>query len=192
MRHMLKIAVFSALLLPALPALGATTSSAPPVHTNVVPAASPMKVPVHPINVCGPAAGPGNVVEMTGLPSFRAQSVQFESAVVNPGTMAGYGGGGGAGKVSHGEFSIVKTTDAASPKLFQALTHNTTIPNVKITMRKAGGDPNAYMVLTMSNVFVSSISHPNGQGSATVSETVVLRYQTISKCSPQPAASGKK
>jgi len=184
MRHTSKIAAFLALLLPVLPAFGATTNTAPPVHTNVAAPASPMAVPVHPINVCGAVAGIGNTIEMTGLPSFRAQSVLFESAVVNPGMVSSYGGGGGAGKVSIHELSISKTTDAASPKLFQALTHNTTFPNVKITMRKAGGDP--YLVLTMTNVSVRSISHPN-QGS----EDVVLGYQTISKCVPPPA-SGKK
>ena len=59
------------------------------------------------------------------------------------------GGGGGGGKVAVQDVSVTKYVDASSNGLMQACCKGKHIPNVLLTVRKAGGDPLEYIKLTM-------------------------------------------
>jgi type VI secretion system secreted protein Hcp len=66
------------------------------------------------------------------------------------------GGGSGAGKVNMHDLSIVKQVDKASPKLLVACCTGQAIKSAVLTARKAGGDQQDYMVVTLSDVVVSN------------------------------------
>jgi len=76
--------------------------------------------------------------------------------LTNAGT-GSYGGGSGAGRVDVADVSMMKLVDASSAKLQLACCAGTPISEAVITMRKAGGeDPLDYVVITLSDVMVSS------------------------------------
>jgi len=71
------------------------------------------------------------------------------------GTHSG-GGGGGAGKVSMQDFHFVKKVDKSTPKLFLACATGEHIKKAVLTCRKAGGKQDAFLVVTMQDLLVSS------------------------------------
>jgi len=73
------------------------------------------------------------------------------------GTMHG-GGGGGAGKVAIQDISFTKSVDKSSSNLMLACCKGTHIEEAVLTVRKAGGDPLEYLIITMKGVLVSSVS----------------------------------
>src|SRR5262249_45066925 len=73
-----------------------------------------------------------------GWSELRESSMRGES----PSTAGSATSGAGAGKVRLNEFTIKKVVDKASPTFFrQAAAGGKHFPMVKISMRKAGGDP---------------------------------------------------
>jgi len=71
------------------------------------------------------------------------------------GTHSG-GGGGGAGKVSMQDFHFVKKVDKSTPKLFLHCATGEHIKKAVLTCRKAGGKQDAFLIVTMSDLLVSS------------------------------------
>lgn len=67
-----------------------------------------------------------------------------------------HGGGGGAGKVQMQDFHFVMKTNKASPKLFLACATGQHIPKAVLTCRKAGGEQQEFLTVTMSDLLVSS------------------------------------
>ena len=74
---------------------------------------------------------------------------------VQSGTSA-TGGGGGAGKVSMQDFHFVMKVNNASPKLMLACATGEHIKKAVLTCRKAGKDQQEYLLVTMSDLLVSS------------------------------------
>lgn len=69
------------------------------------------------------------------------------------------GGGGGAGKVSFHDISIVKALDKASPKLALACASGQHITEVTLTLYRAGGETRQkYMEYKMTDVFITSVN----------------------------------
>jgi type VI secretion system secreted protein Hcp len=66
------------------------------------------------------------------------------------------GGGGGAGKVHMQDFHFVMAVNNASPKLMLACATGEHIKKAVLTCRKAGKDQQEYLVVTMSDLLVSS------------------------------------
>jgi type VI secretion system secreted protein Hcp len=56
------------------------------------------------------------------------------------------------------DLSIVKHLDKASPRLFEACCTGQHIKSAVLTARKAGGDQQDYMIVTLSDVIVSNAS----------------------------------
>jgi type VI secretion system secreted protein Hcp len=84
--------------------------------------------------------------------------------------------GAGAGKVRHGEFTVKRVSDSASPKLFQhAMTTGRHFPVVKIEMRKAGGDPHQFMTYTFTDVMISRMNM-GGAGDRGPEESITFVY----------------
>ena len=86
------------------------------------------------------------------------------------------GSGAGTGKVKHGEFTITRKVDSASPVLFQkAMVSGKHFPMVKIEMRKAGGDPHQYMTYTFTDVQISKMNM-SGTGKEGPEESITFVY----------------
>jgi len=87
----------------------------------------------------------------------------------------GVGGGGGAGKVSVQDMSIMKLVDKASPELMLACANGKHIKEGLLSVRKAGEKPLEYMKIKLTDVLVSSVQCA-GNGHELISENVSLNF----------------
>jgi type VI secretion system secreted protein Hcp len=74
-------------------------------------------------------------------------------------------GGGTSGRCNHSDFSVVKELDKASPILAQKCCEGAHIPEVTLTLCRAGGDKLPFMVYKMTSVVISNLS-PGGKSDA--------------------------
>lgn len=97
----------------------------------------------------------------------------------NSGTSAG-GGGGGAGKVSMQDFHFVMKINKATPKLMLACASGQHIKSGVLTCRKAGGDQQEYLKITMSDLLVASYQSGGSNGDGVVPvEQISLNFAKI-------------
>jgi type VI secretion system secreted protein Hcp len=87
--------------------------------------------------------------------------------------------GGGAGKVSMQDFTFTKSLDKSSPKLFEALATGQHLKEAKLVLRSAGGSQLEYLVITFSDVLVSSYSTSGSSGGDRPTESVSLNFAQI-------------
>ena len=83
------------------------------------------------------------------------------------GTTAG-GGGGGAGKVRIQDLNFVARTSKASPVLFLRCADGQHIKQAILTARKAGKDQSEFLILTMSDLLVTSYQIAGSETADTV------------------------
>ena len=86
------------------------------------------------------------------------------------------GGGGGSGKVAVQDVSVTKYVDAASNALMQFCCKGKAIPNVLLTVRKAGENPLEYIKLTMQDCIVAAISTGGSGGEDRLTENVTFNF----------------
>ncbi len=99
--------------------------------------------------------------------------------VSQTGTMAPGGGGGGKGKASFHDFNFTHRVDKASPVLMKACATGEHIKDATITVRKAGKGQQEYLVITMTDVLVTSVSMSvTAEGDATM-EGVALAFAKV-------------
>jgi type VI secretion system secreted protein Hcp len=84
--------------------------------------------------------------------------------------------GGGAGKVAVQDISITKYVDRATPNLMQKCCTGEHYPSAILTVRKAGTDPLEYLVLTLTDVLVTSISTGGSGGEDRLTENISLNF----------------
>jgi type VI secretion system secreted protein Hcp len=102
------------------------------------------------------------------------------------------GGGAGAGKVNVQDLSFTKYIDASSNALIDAACTGKHFKEVKLTVRKAGGTPLEYVIITLSEVLISSVSTGGSGGEDRLTENVTLNFAKF-KFSYQPQkADGSK
>ncbi len=89
------------------------------------------------------------------------------------------GGGAGAGKVSVQDLSFTKWIDVASTELFFHCCTGKHIPEAKLTVRKAGENPLEYLVLTMNDLIVTSVSTGGSGGEDRLTENVTLNFSKV-------------
>lgn len=90
------------------------------------------------------------------------------------------GGGGGAGKVAIQDISLTKWVDKSSPNLMMACSSGKHYPEAKLTIRKAGGDdPVEYLIITLKEVLVSSVSTGGSGGEDRLTENVSLNFGQV-------------
>jgi type VI secretion system secreted protein Hcp len=89
------------------------------------------------------------------------------------------GGGGGAGKVSMQDFSFVMRVNKASPKLMLACATGDHIKAATLTCRKAGGEQQEYMKITMSDLLVSSCQTGGSNGDVIPHDQISLNFSKI-------------
>lgn len=91
----------------------------------------------------------------------------------------GHGGGGGAGKASFHDFTFTHHVDKASPLLMKACATGQHVKDATITLRKAGKGQQEYLIITMTDVLVTSVSTSvSVEGDATM-ESVGLAFAKV-------------
>jgi type VI secretion system secreted protein Hcp len=93
----------------------------------------------------------------------------------NSGT-AHYGTGAGAGKASIQDLSFTKWVDNSTPDLMKSCIKGTHIDKAILTVRKAGDNPLEYIVITMTDVMVTSLSTGGSGGEDRLTENVTLNF----------------
>jgi len=91
------------------------------------------------------------------------------------------GGARSAERCNHQDFSINKTLDKASPKLFLSCCKGEHIPAVSLELCRATGDKTKYMEYKLTDVIISSVK-PGGSaksGEALPLEEVSFNYSKI-------------
>ena len=89
------------------------------------------------------------------------------------------GGGGGAGKVNVQDISLTKYIDKSSPDLMLACCNGKHLGEAKLTVRKAGENPLEYLIITMTDVLVSSVSTGGSGGEDRLTENVTLNFAKV-------------
>jgi type VI secretion system secreted protein Hcp len=92
---------------------------------------------------------------------------------------AHYGAGAGAGKVNVQDLSFTKWIDASSPELMLAGCNGKHFPEAKLTVRKAGESPLEYLIITMQDVMVTSVSTGGSGGEDRLTENVTLNFAKV-------------
>jgi type VI secretion system secreted protein Hcp len=141
---------------------------------------------VLPCNTSAPTRA-GQVLTVDGINGPNGSPCVFEIknfsfGVENPTTIGSATGGAGAGKIKFNEFTITKTTDSASPVFFKNLATGAHYKNVKLEMRKAGGDPRTtgqpFLTYTFGTVFTTKINW-SGPGDEGPEESITFVYGTL-------------
>jgi type VI secretion system secreted protein Hcp len=140
----------------------------------------------------GPSGGAGQEYQLTidGLtgPNEAINVDSFSWGATNPVTFSATGGAG-TGKVKFNDFVIKKTTDKASPLLFEGVASGKIYPQATLAVRKAGAKE-AYYELRFSTVFVSGLENA-GENPNVPMESVSFAYakaEIISKGQPESGA----
>jgi type VI secretion system secreted protein Hcp len=98
------------------------------------------------------------------------------------------GTGGGAGKVNVQDISFTKWVDKASTVLMLYCCNGKHIPEAKLTVRKAGETPVEYLIITLNDILVSSVSTGGSGGEDRLTENVTLNFAKVKvSYSPQKA-----
>lgn len=115
----------------------------------------------------------------------------FSWGATQSGTHVG-GGGGGAGKVQMQDFHFVMKLNKSSPKLMLACANGQHIKKAVLTCRKAGGKQEEYMVVTMSDLLVSSYqTGGSAHGDVVPTDQISLNFAKIEfDYKPQDAKGG--
>ena len=91
----------------------------------------------------------------------------------------GHGGGGGAGKASFHDFTFAHHVDKASPLLMKACATGQHLKDATITLRKAGKGQQEYLIITMTDLIVTSVSTSvSAEGDATM-ESVGMSFAKV-------------
>jgi type VI secretion system secreted protein Hcp len=89
------------------------------------------------------------------------------------------GSGGGAGKANFQDLSFTHYVDMASADLLYASASGKHLDKATLTVRKAGENPLEYIILTMDEVIVTSISTGGSGGEDRLTENVTLNFAKV-------------
>ena len=103
--------------------------------------------------------------------------LSFSWGVSNPASQ-GTGGGGGAGRATFQDLSIVHKIDKATPLLLNACATGQHLKEATITHRKAGKGQQEFLVVKLNDVLITSVHHA-GDTSEAASETVSLTFAKV-------------
>jgi type VI secretion system secreted protein Hcp len=95
------------------------------------------------------------------------------------------GTGGGSGKVSVRDITIVKLVDRASPNLIKLCCSGKHFSKAELVFRKAGGQALEYLKLELSDGLVSAVSYAANWGDERLGEQVSLNFASF-KCEYSP------
>ncbi len=89
------------------------------------------------------------------------------------------GGGMGSGKANIQDLSVTKYVDKASPQLLLSCCTGKHYGEAKLTMRKAGDTPLEYLIITMTDVLITSVSTGGSGGEDRLTENVSLNFAKV-------------
>ncbi len=89
------------------------------------------------------------------------------------------GTGSGAGKANFQDISITKFVDKSSPVLMQHSILGKHITKGKLYVRKAGGKPLEYIVYSLNDIIVTSVSTGGSGGEDRLTENVSLNFRQM-------------
>jgi type VI secretion system secreted protein Hcp len=105
--------------------------------------------------------------------------LSYSWGVANTGAEpGGGGGGGGAGKATFHDLSIVHNLDKASPRLLEACATGKHLNEATITHRKAGKGQVEYLIVKLSDVIITAVTH-GGSAGAPIPESVSMAFAKI-------------
>jgi type VI secretion system secreted protein Hcp len=104
--------------------------------------------------------------------------LSYSWGVTNPGSL-GSGGGGGTGKATFQDLSIVHKIDKASPNLLKACATGQHLKQATITFRKAGKGQQEFLIIKMNDVVVTGVVQGAANGETAGSETINLEFAKV-------------
>ena len=90
-----------------------------------------------------------------------------------------HGGGGGSGKANFQDISVTKWVDNASPILALYCANGDHFSKATLTVRKAGKQPLEYMIITMTDVLITSVSMGGSGGEDKLTENCSLNFRDV-------------
>jgi type VI secretion system secreted protein Hcp len=120
--------------------------------------------------------------------TIKLDSVSFGSH--NSGTFGGTGGGG-SGVVTLQDVQLSAVISKASPMLFKACATGQHIDKAEIFVRKAGGDQEDFIIVTLEPCLVSSYSVSESGGDGLPTDHFSLSYDKITYDYKPQDAKGK-
>lgn len=93
-------------------------------------------------------------------------------------TMHG-GSGGGSGKATVADLNFMHNVDKSSPNLMKYCLTGKHIPEAKLTVRKAGGNPLEYLKITMNDVIVTQVMPGGSNDDNGIKESVSLAFAKV-------------
>jgi len=103
--------------------------------------------------------------------------LSFSWGLTNSGSI-GPGAGGGSGRATFQDLSIVHRVDKASPGLMQACATGTHLKEATVTHRKAGKGQQEFLIVKMNDIIVTGVTH-GGTTDEPASETVTLAFAKV-------------
>ena len=100
------------------------------------------------------------------------------------------GGGAGAGKCNVQDLSFTKYIDKSSPDLMLAACNGKHYPTATLTVRKAGEKPLEYLIITLSDLIVTSVSTGGSGGEDRLTENVTLNFAKVKVDYKEQTATG--
>ena len=104
--------------------------------------------------------------------------LSYSWGVSQSGTRA-VGGGAGAGKVQFSDFSFTTKVGTASPQLFLGCATGEHFKSATLTARKAGSNPQDFLVIKLNDVLVSSYQNSGASGGDVPMDSFTLNFAQI-------------
>lgn len=100
------------------------------------------------------------------------------------------GSGAGAGKCNVQDLSFTKYIDKSSCDLLLAACNGKHFPTATLTVRKAGEKPLEYLVITMTDLLITSVSTGGSGGEDRLTENVTLNFAKVKVDYKEQTATG--
>lgn len=89
------------------------------------------------------------------------------------------GSGGGSGKATVRDLNFLHFVDRSSPNLMKFCLTGKHIPEAKLVVRKAGGNPLEYLKITMTDVVITNVSPVGNSDEERVKERISLSFAKV-------------
>ncbi len=100
------------------------------------------------------------------------------------------GGGAGAGKCNVQDLSFTKYIDKGSPDLMLAACNGQHYDKAILTVRKAGTTPLEYLIITMEDLIITSVSTGGSGGEDRLTENVTVNFARVKVDYKEQTATG--
>jgi type VI secretion system secreted protein Hcp len=100
------------------------------------------------------------------------------------------GGGAGAGKCNVQDLSFTKYIDKCSPDLMLAACNGQHYPTATLVVRKAGTTPLEYLIITLTDLIITSVSTGGSGGEDRLTENVTLNFAKVKVDYKEQTATG--